>query len=222
LTSLALSAAALLAVDCSPGVLRGVVVALSPVGVAPDAGFGVDGFAAGFAGDALAAEDTRLAVDFDAAALEAVDFEAVVDFAAVGLEAVEGFDDVDFDAAGLEAVDDFEAVEGFEAAGFDFAAVFPAAAFAPDVFVADARRFAAGLRVPAARPALPDAVRAVRVVPGVARPVFAPPARGPAVASVSFSPRRRRFPISEAPASTTLRPCSMAVSRMFFGVRGMR
>jgi hypothetical protein len=102
--------------------------------------------------------------------------------------------------------------------------------FAAEVFVAAgfarARGLAAGLRapVPAARPVLPDAARAVRVVPGVDVPVFAPPARvpvaggGEAVTSASRSSRPRRLPISAAPASMTLRPCS----KMSFGVSGMR
>jgi hypothetical protein len=158
--------------------------------------------AAGFAAEGFDAAEDVVEADFDA---------PVEGFAAGGVDAElvdEGF-----------AADGFATVAGFAADGF--AAV---AGFGADGFAAAA----AGLRapVPAARPVLPDAARAVRVVPGVAPPVLAPPARVPAagggaVTSASFSSRCRRLPIP-APAPTTLRPCSIAVSRIFFGVSGMR
>jgi hypothetical protein len=147
-------------------------LAAAPDGVVPDSGSGVDGVAAGFAGDALAAEDTRSAVDFDAAAFEA------------GVA-----------AARFEAAEDLVA-RGFDAARFDLDAGFEAARFDVAGFFAGARRLAAGFRVPA-------------------------PAFGAGATRASSSSRRKRLPIS-TPASTTLRPCSMAVSRMFLGVSGMR
>jgi hypothetical protein len=201
-----------------------------------EAGFAADDFAAaGFAADDFAADDFA-AVDFAADDFAAVDFAADdfagVDFAAAGF-AADDFAAVAFDAAGF--VDDVVVACGLAAsvdlpgAGFaaalrdrpaddDFAADRAAEDFADCVGFARARGFDAGLRV--ALP--PDAARAVRVVPGVDPPVRVPPARVPAVdvTSVSLSSRRSRLPISGT-ASTTLRPCPMAVSRTFFGVSGM-
>jgi hypothetical protein len=124
LTSLPLSAAALLAVErrLSPGLLRGVVLSLPPAGVVPDAGAGVDGLAAGLAGDALAALDTLFAVDFDAAAFEA-GFAFAADLAAAGLAAVDGVEAPapDFAADDLDAAD--FAAAGFRAGADDLAAL---------------------------------------------------------------------------------------------------
>jgi hypothetical protein len=119
---------------------------------------------------------------------------------------------VDFEAADFEAGD-------FPAAGF-VRDDFPAADFVPDDRVAadDRDDLAAGFRAPV------PLARAVRVVPGVAAPVFVPPARlpgGDAGTSASSCSLRRRLPMP-TPASTTLRPCSIAVSRMSLGVSGMR
>lgn len=138
-----------------------------------------------------------------------------------------------FDAGGFgagSAGDDFAADEtslavDFAAADFDgdrFVGGFEAAdALLAADDLADVVRVDAGLR--AARPALPDAARAVAVVPGVVAPAARVAAgAGPVgVTSVSRSSRRKRLP-SPAPAPTTLRPCSIAVSRMFFGESGMR
>jgi hypothetical protein len=188
------------------------------------ADFDAADFPAGLAADFAAGFDVFDAADL-AAGFAAVDF-AAFGFAFAALER----DAVAFEAAGL-VVDVVVACGSaasvdFPGAGFAAAERFAAADFAAVVLVGFARDFAAGLRVPAARPELPDAVRAVRVVPGVAPPVLAPPARVPAAAGVvtsaSLSSRRRRLPISEPAPETTLRPCSMAVSRMFLGVSGMR
>ena len=200
-TSFALSAAALLAVlrDVAPALLR-EVVAPAPVFVvffAAD-GFDADRFAAGLAGDALAAEPTDFRVEPEAAAFDADDLAAGFAAPAFGFEAA-----VDF---GFDAAVDF----GFDAAVADR---LRAAGLRP----AD----------PDARPSLADAARAVRVEPDVALPVFAPAARGAAGVSaraggddaVSPSSSRRR---RSTPAPTTLRPCSSAESRMFLGERGMR
>ena len=182
--------------DVAPVLLR-EVFAPAPVFVvffAAD-GFDADRFAAGLAGDALAAEPTDFRVEPEAAAFDADDLAAGFAVPAFGFDAAV---DLGFDAA------------------VDFAAF------------ADRLR-AAGLRPadPDARPLLADAVRAVRVEPDVALPVFAPAARGAAgvsaraggddAASPSSSRRRR-----STPAPTTLRPCSSAESRMFLGERGMR
>jgi hypothetical protein len=204
LTSSPLPAAASPAADrgLSPPLLRGAGFAARPGALRDvDPAPAVDALrVAGFAGGDLAADATSLAVDFEAADLAADDLAPD--------------DRVDEDVEPEDFAVDDRLPDDF--APDDFAA---ADVFAPDDRVAadDRDDLAAGFRAPFAL------ARAVRVDPGVAAPVLVPPARlpaGGAATSASSSSLRRRLPMP-APASTTLRPCSIAVSRMSLGVSGM-
>jgi hypothetical protein len=105
------------------------------------------------------------------------------------------------------AADETSSAVDFDAAdldGDDLAAGLDADFAVDDDFAADALL------------AADDFADDVRVAAGLAA------GAGPVgVTSVSRSSRRKRLP-SPAPASTTLRPCSIAVSRMFLGESGMR